>query len=114
MLDIEAIKGRLNDATPGPWKATYPINRKKASITQVKEDADGWSVHICDVLKEDAELIANAPTDLAACVAEIERLTGELEWLNKELRRRASLYGDLTAHEILNELESRQALQGGE
>ena len=80
-LDLEPIKERLAAATPGPWKA--------------KEDSwDGYSVVIDDsgpgvsIIAEqigqgedegrgDAEMIAHAPSDLAALVAEVERLRAE-------------------------------------
>jgi hypothetical protein len=51
MLDLDPIKARLAAATPGPW------------------------VYSCN----DAYLIANAPTDLAALVAEVERLRAAIK-----------------------------------
>ena len=82
-LDLEPIKERLDKAHTewGPWKA--------------KEDSwDGYSVVIDDngpgvsIIAEqigqgedggrgDAELIAHAPSDLAALISEVERLRAE-------------------------------------
>jgi hypothetical protein len=77
MLDLESIKARLAAATPGPWE-----------IGEVCEDASrrfvsgagliiatprSWEGHY------DAELISHAPGDLAALVAEVERLRSEME-----------------------------------
>ena len=84
-LDLEPIKARLDKAHTewGPWKA--------------KEDSwDGYSVVIDDngpgvsIIAEqigqgedegrgDAEFIAHAPEDIAALVAEVERLRGQVE-----------------------------------
>ena len=87
-LDLEPIKERLAAATPGPWKA--------------KEDSwDGYSVVIDDngpgvsIIAEqigqgedggrgDAEFIANAPEDIAALVAEVERLRATIHVLTSE------------------------------
>ena len=83
-LNLEPIKARLDKAHTewGPWKA--------------KEDSwDGYSVVIDDngpgvsIIAEqigqgedegrgDAEMIAHAPSDLAALVAEVERLRGQV------------------------------------
>ena len=84
-LDLEPIKARLDKAHTewGPWRA--------------KEDSwDGYSVVIDDngpgvsIIAEqigqgedegrgDAEFIANAPEDIAALVAEVERLREQVE-----------------------------------
>ena len=84
-LDLEPIKARLDKAHTewGPWKA--------------KEDSwDGYSVVIDDngpgvsIIAEqigqgedegrgDAEFIAHAPGDIAALIAEVERLRGQVE-----------------------------------
>lgn len=52
MLDLQPIKSRLAAATPGPWR-----------FTKIRPQPN-----------PDADLIANAPQDLAALVAEVERL----------------------------------------
>ena len=98
MLDLEPIKARLTEATPGPWDfctfKTYPDeypndpDAKKEKWIQVHaEDYKwtlGWRTHYDYERLEspgfcDAKLIANAPTDLAALVAEVERLRLEAE-----------------------------------
>ena len=91
-LDLEPIKERLDKAHTewGPWKA--------------KEDSwDGYSVVIDDngpgvsIIAEqigqgedggrgDAEFIANAPEDIAALVAEVERLREQVEAVKKIVR----------------------------
>ena len=91
-LDLEPIKARLDKAHTewGPWKA--------------KEDSwDGYSVVIDDngpgvsIIAEqigqgedegrgDAEFIANAPEDIAALIAEVERLREQVEAVKKIVR----------------------------
>ena len=91
-LDLEPIKARLDKAHTewGPWRA--------------KEDSwDGYSVVIDDngpgvsIIAEqigqgedegrgDAEFIANAPEDIAALVAEVERLREHVEAVKKIVR----------------------------
>ena len=75
MLDMEPIKRRLADATPGPWHhgGAGAINTIKGEavfqIAGARSGANHWM--------PDALLITHAPTDLAALVAEVERLRGE-------------------------------------
>ena len=91
-LDLEPIKERLDKAHTewGPWKA--------------KGDSwDGYSVVIDDngpgvsIIAEqigqgedegrgDAEFIANAPEDIAALVAEVERLREQVNAVKKIVR----------------------------
>ena len=91
-LDLEPIKARLDKAHTewGPWRA--------------KEDSwDGYSVVIDDngpgvsIIAEqigqgedegrgDAEFIANAPEDIAALVAEVERLREQVEAVKRVVR----------------------------
>jgi hypothetical protein len=95
-LDLEPIKERLDKAHTewGPWKA--------------KEDSwDGYSVVIDDngpgvsIIAEqigqgedggrgDAEMIAHAPEDIAALVAEVERLRGQIDAVRALLGRTLS------------------------
>lgn len=74
MLDIEPIKARLAAATPGPWQTITTVETDIGTehlVTEADMDAGciGTSPQAAD-----AELIANAPTDLAALIAEVERL----------------------------------------
>ena len=75
MLDLEPIKQRLAAATPGPWHhgGLGAINTIKGEavfqIAGARSSTNQWM--------PDTLLIANAPTDLAALIAEVERLRGE-------------------------------------
>ena len=83
MIDKEAIKARLDAATPGPWR------EGKVSGTVVSDTPQTWNdgldyeyyggYPICEsALTGDLEFIANAPTDIAELLVEVERLEGEL------------------------------------
>lgn len=77
--ELSAIRARLDAATPGPWEAGTAdccpdmgwVDGPKGAVcpqftaTKVTHSLDA----------NDAELIANAPTDLRALLDEVERLT---------------------------------------
>lgn len=85
MLDLDAIKARLSVITPGAWyQGTYPDGdpidgptgeyRLGSNILcEGEEIARADSTH-------DAALVAHAPTDIAALVAEVERLQRGTSW----------------------------------
>lgn len=78
--DLAAIRARLAAATEGPWSQRhYPddVGIKVFSTVPhrrvgVRLIIAGWG-HV--LRKADADLIAHAPTDLAALCDEVERLT---------------------------------------
>lgn len=85
-LDLEPIKARIARATPGPWRVKEADPRRiHRGTVQVEEHGrvietvaecycggyEGHGLH-------NAELVANAPTDLDALVAEVERLRAEV------------------------------------
>ena len=84
MTRIDEIRDRLDKATPGPWKATYEPDDRWTSITgQGHNDGGRWllcpEVATCEGEDHpDADLIANAPADLAWCLGKIERLSTKL------------------------------------
>ena len=84
MLDLDAIKARLAAATPGPWTShgweVDGADDEPAGERLIVADAKtvvGLSYYDGDHItcsRVDADIIANAPTDIAALVAEVERL----------------------------------------
>ena len=79
-LDLEPIKERLAEATPGPWFAdddggvsTEPHACTMTSTPIVDTEGCGMGN------PKDATFIANAPSDIAALVAEVERLRGQID-----------------------------------
>lgn len=84
-IDLDAIEARIAAATPGPWTATYEDADRWTSITGEGYSIDGdlWvvcpEVATCEgELGPDADLIAHAPEDLAALVAEVRATTADL------------------------------------
>ena len=89
-LDLEPIKERLAAATPGPWKAkedswdgySVVIDDSGPGVSIIAEQiGQGW-----DEGRGDAEFIANAPEYIAALVAEVERLRGQVNAVKKIIR----------------------------
>lgn len=85
-LDLEPIKERLAAATPGPWRVWRDPDPTNVRATAVETawcygDIEGDTELITDYLPTDAdaELIANAPEDIATLVAEVERLRGQID-----------------------------------
>jgi hypothetical protein len=91
-LDLDAIEARLNAATPGPWDSLMDSDTKAAArdwrevwggpasvvVGDFYERRSGGETEtVCGVRirAANATLIANAPTDLRALVAEVRRLT---------------------------------------
>ena len=88
MLDLDAIKARLAAATPGPWEEEregggYPtgvVYGPDCTVTSC--DSEPGTIHQCT----NAIFIANAPSDIAALVAEVERLnesTMTISWTER-------------------------------
>lgn len=80
MLDLQRIKDRLQAATPDHWRWDRAITGLDANgdeewliISQDEHAPDAELVGTART-REDADLIANAPADIAALVAEVERL----------------------------------------
>ena len=85
-FDLEPIKERLAAATSGPWRVWRDPDPTKVRATAVETawchgDIEGDTELITDYLPTDADatFIANAPEDIAALVAEVERLRGQVE-----------------------------------
>lgn len=90
MTRLEEIRARLDKATPGPWEAR--VNDLTDEVIIEHEQEYRWQVAwIADTYKRDwampdADLIANAPADLAWALSEIERLSKIVEDAVKVLR----------------------------
>lgn len=92
-LDLEPIKARLSSALPGPWKVrntgisntTHLVVMPQASVKCGREGEDsyydcrGHASATLWIKPENADLIAAAPTDIAALVVEVERLREALK-----------------------------------
>lgn len=94
--DLDAIEARLKAATPGPWhNAGYSLKGRDGS--EVMAGADVLLTMTCYHRESaDADLIANAPTDLAALLAyvrELEEVRAERDQLLAYIRNVADLAG---------------------
>ena len=94
-LDLEPIKERLDGATPGPWDfcvLPQPVGITVATIHSEHGPRETcWTVDLPPEIggmgtEKDAEFIAHAPDDLAALVAEVERLRGQVNAVKKTVR----------------------------
>ena len=85
-LDLEPIKERLAAATPGPWD--FHVLPQSVGITVATIHSEQgpretcWTADLPPEIggmgtEKDAEFIAHAPEDIAALVAEVERLRAE-------------------------------------
>lgn len=82
MLDLGPIKDRLAAASPGPWQwfgnesaagTTYGVLSTNGQALLEIRQADRFPI------EADLRLVANAPADLAALVAEVEWLRAEIQ-----------------------------------
>jgi hypothetical protein len=82
MLDLEPIKARLNVETKLSWDVHLYVN----GSTYVKTSDGDLVCNVYGNRKDTADLIARAPTDLAALVAEVEQLRSENKALAEEVK----------------------------
>jgi hypothetical protein len=78
VLDLDPIKARLAAATPGPWKAKIATFDNPGPEGIFSAD-DTWLFKFFACRYPDLALVENAPTDLAALVAEVERLRAAIK-----------------------------------
>lgn len=92
--DLDAIKARLAAATPGPWGLQGAQNDYE--LRGPGPRVDGWNTGplVMEVSRwnkhpspADVDLIEHAPADLAALVAEVERLRAHRELCTENLLR---------------------------
>ena len=95
--ELDAIKGRLAAITEWPWIAFCRTGvRHRMGITNKRLFDDGDAPEVLDVVElgdnaggikseADAAFIANAPTDIARLLAEVERLNKISHYLAERL-----------------------------
>jgi len=86
-LDLDPIRTRLEAASLGPWRwedwGDPPADHERSAYTLASDEL-GLTKAICTAAEAtsmwknpaDADLIAHAPSDIAALIAEVERLRG--------------------------------------
>lgn len=95
-MDLEPIKERLAEATPGPWESqgfdNYPGDEGtpiigtsgiglvayalRHNVHSSNNRVDWYDEEQCD---KDAEFIAHAPEDIRALLAEVKRLQAQID-----------------------------------
>ena len=91
-LDLEAIKKRLDKATPGPWEYRfYSACMFPHHIMQIKPNGYTYNVwgHHGQENKNNGELIAHAPTDLRALIKSNEDMAAEISRLKRSRKKLA-------------------------
>lgn len=101
--DLDAIRERWASATPGPW-AVHPYDADPAGFKEIHvprtDGSRGAPIVGGFATTATAEAIAAAPTDVAALVAEVERLRAKVAREHTELRDRRT--EDMTIRGILS------------
>ena len=88
MLDLDPIKARLAAATPGPWRWSRVESwGHVAKLHDIHFLPNLASLSSTQQDQADADLIAHAPSDLAALVAEVERLRAAIKTHERNGRR---------------------------
>ena len=93
MTRMDEIRERLDKATPGPWEVwddgdvgtAYPVTTRTRDGRVIELE----SKHIANSDRFDADLISHAPSDLAWCLGEIERLTARVAWYEPRYHARS-------------------------
>lgn len=86
-LDLEAIKKRVNAATPGFWQHSKSgsINYGYVFVEDIEEIYESRICASVDVF--DGEFIAHARTDIPALIQEVERLRNEISQLENKYHK---------------------------
>jgi hypothetical protein len=73
MTQLEAIKKRLSEATPGPWSFTQLSGLPQVYGAKPGDVSEGEWICTCE-LEADQKFITFAPDDISFLLGEVERL----------------------------------------
>lgn len=83
-MSLESARKRLDAATPGPWESRGEQIGNDLHFGPMKttyvDTAEGNLFAVSGMPVADADLIAHAPTDLAAALKVIEAAKGLMSW----------------------------------
>lgn len=108
-LDLTPIKERLAKATPGPWRVWQNPHKKSDVAVETAwshSDCEGDTELITDYLPTcgDAEFIAHSPEDIAALLAEVEKLRRAGSTLGTVIEKQCEAALDATGlHDLIDE-----------
>lgn len=77
-LDTEVIQRRLNETTPGEWR--WPVEHR--DIFTVVVMLDNVALDFRCPRPADCEFVSHAKNDIADLLAEVQRLSAEVQRLN--------------------------------
>lgn len=95
IVNLDAIKARLAAATPGPWEWSVRPKRhmlihrfsERGHLTVLETEGDSEYAEYPCANEADRAFIEHAPSDIAALIAEVERLRAEraavVAWLRE-------------------------------
>ncbi|MEV4991228.1 hypothetical protein [Pseudarthrobacter sp. LMD1-1-1.1] len=98
--NLEAIRERLNESTPGPWVFDGDVVQDLSlAVSTGPNKSERVGIVPGEYVREnDAELIAHAPTDLAHMLAIIDRVERLADyWERTPALRRGTSAADLRA-----------------
>lgn len=93
MTDLTAIRDLTDHATPGPWRLDAPTGARRGHVM----DADGNPIASCGQgvdAHADAAFIAAARTAIPALLAEIDRLRGRVQAVDRAVQLREEMAGN--------------------
>lgn len=93
---LEEIKQRLDRATPGPWEVGITAYGPSVEVDDEQLFIESYGITYPHN-PADADLIANAPTDLAALLTELRATTGDLAVAVEVAKERGEATADLRA-----------------
>ena len=108
-LNLAPIKDRLARATPGPWRVWQNPHKKSDVAVETAwshSDCEGDTELITDYLPTcgDAEFIAHSPEDIAALLAEVEKLRRAGSTLGTVIEKQCEAALDATGlHDLIDE-----------
>lgn len=85
MKQLDEIRGRLEEATPGPWEKDAHGTAKLDSIVfKAYSDKPGGWIEVARSYGADTEFIANAPTDVTRLLNAVQAMLDLADQLDAE------------------------------
>jgi len=94
---LAEIRARLAAATPGPWAVHSDPTFTPLRAVAI-DGPYGWDVVAERISPNDADLMANAPTDLAYLLAEVDGARERIAILRAEVRDLEGIIGIASPH----------------
>lgn len=100
MLNLDLIKARMAAITPSPWETRHPFNDTRVV------SMEGAIIATFHANKNNnADFVAQAPTDIARLIAEVERLREQKQMLTMAIEDHYHVWQ--TSNDRLKETQNR-------